>query len=273
MDQLELFDDNPAYDQFVDKFKPKKTTDDCYTPALVFDAVLGWACAEYGFEPTAIVRPFFPGRDYEAADYPEGCVVLDNPPFSILSQILRFFETKSIRYFLFAPALTLFSAANSGLSRCYLATGADVIYENGAAVRTSFITNLDTALVRSAPDLREAVETASKQVQREKKTAPPPKYEYPDEIITAAMVQRWSRYGIDYRLARTDAVFVRALQAQRAKGKSIFGGGFLLAERAAVERAAVERWPLAYEERVIVARLSGKPDPALPDDGQGSLFP
>ena len=27
------------YDAFVEKFKPKKTTDDCYTPPLVYDAV------------------------------------------------------------------------------------------------------------------------------------------------------------------------------------------------------------------------------------------
>ena len=28
-----------TYEQFVDKFKPKKTTDDCMTPPLVYDAV------------------------------------------------------------------------------------------------------------------------------------------------------------------------------------------------------------------------------------------
>ena len=30
------------YDGFVEKFKPKKTTDDCYTPPAVYDAVVGW---------------------------------------------------------------------------------------------------------------------------------------------------------------------------------------------------------------------------------------
>ncbi len=28
------------YDGFVEKFKPKKTTDDCYTPPEVYDVVL-----------------------------------------------------------------------------------------------------------------------------------------------------------------------------------------------------------------------------------------
>ena len=35
--QKGLFDD---YDGFVEKFKPKKTTDDCYTPPAVYDLSL-----------------------------------------------------------------------------------------------------------------------------------------------------------------------------------------------------------------------------------------
>ena len=31
-----------SYDEFVDKFKPKLTTDDCYTPPIVYEAVLKW---------------------------------------------------------------------------------------------------------------------------------------------------------------------------------------------------------------------------------------
>lgn len=38
---------------FVEKFQPKKTTDDCYTPAPVYDAVLGWAAREYGIGSSA----------------------------------------------------------------------------------------------------------------------------------------------------------------------------------------------------------------------------
>lgn len=34
--QKHLFED---YDGFVEKFKPKKTTDDCYTPPDVYDCV------------------------------------------------------------------------------------------------------------------------------------------------------------------------------------------------------------------------------------------
>ena len=47
-----------TYEEFVEKFKPKKTTDDCITPPLVYEAVKKWACAEYGIHPETIVRPF-----------------------------------------------------------------------------------------------------------------------------------------------------------------------------------------------------------------------
>lgn len=73
------------YKAFEEKFKPRKTTDDCYTPELVYDAVRDYVCSRYQIDRAAIVRPFWPGGDYERAEYPAGCCVLDNPPFSILA--------------------------------------------------------------------------------------------------------------------------------------------------------------------------------------------
>ena len=73
------------YEGFVKKFEPKRTTDDCFTPPNVYAAVCAWATKRYALEGREIVRPFFPGGDYERFDYPDGCVVIDNPPFSILS--------------------------------------------------------------------------------------------------------------------------------------------------------------------------------------------
>lgn len=35
-----------TYEEFVDKFKPKKTTDDCYTPGTIYEIVKGWAIKE-----------------------------------------------------------------------------------------------------------------------------------------------------------------------------------------------------------------------------------
>lgn len=113
--QCDLFDDNPEYAAFVDKFKPKKTTDDCYTPEPVYEAVADWVAKEFGLEKSRFLRPFYPGGDYEREDYPEGCVVVDNPPFSILAKILRDYESWGVPFFLFAPALTLFSNHGGGM--------------------------------------------------------------------------------------------------------------------------------------------------------------
>ena len=84
------------YDAFVEKFKPKKTTDDCYTPSLVYEAVLCWAREHLKIEDRPVVRPFYPGGDYEHADYPPGCVVIDNPPFSILTTTPKIRKRRNI---------------------------------------------------------------------------------------------------------------------------------------------------------------------------------
>lgn len=65
----------------------KKTTDDCYTPPAIYEAVKNWALShsEVDINGLEIVRPFYPGGDYEHEDY-SGKVVIDNPPFSILTQ-------------------------------------------------------------------------------------------------------------------------------------------------------------------------------------------
>ena len=242
-DQRERMDDsrqedNDEYNEFLDKFEIKKTTDDCYTPDKVYEAVRDWVAKEYSVKPERMVRPFYPGGDYQHEAYPKGCVVVDNPPFSILAEILQFYADHGVKFFLFAPSLTLFSSSSSS-SSCALACGAEVIYENGAQVATSFLTNLENGgvRVRSAPDLRKAVQDASDEVRKDMHKELP-KYSYPDEVITSSMVARWSKYGIDFRLLVKDSVNIGALDAQKAEGKAIYGKGYLLSERAAAERAA-----------------------------------
>ena len=255
-EQMSLFDDNPEYRDFVEKFKPKLTTDDCYTPQNVYDAVAGWVAQEYDLDPAGFVRPFWPGEDYQRADYPAGCCVVDNPPFSIRAKILDWYMERGIPFFLFSPALTLLSRRDL----CHIATGADVTYQNGAVVKTSFVTNLEPeCALRTAPALKRAVEAADL-VNRRAEKKELPKYSYPDEIVTAAIAQRWCHYGIDYRLDWKDCRMIGALDAQRKAGRSIFGSGLLLSERAAAERAAAERaaairWPLSMRERELVREL------------------
>ena len=247
-----------TYGEFVDKFKPKLTTDDCYTPPRIYEVVRNYACEHYGFAHEVVVRPFWPGADYQAFDYPEGCVVVDNPPFSIFSKICEFYAKRGVKFFLFAPSLTSFwSKATYGIV-CKIVCDASITYENGAVVGTSFATNLEPGIVaKTAPRLTRLIndEMAAIKATTSRHL---PKYIYPDNIVTAAIMQKYARYGIDFEVREVDAAPVRKLDAK--KGKQIYGGGLLLseraaAERAAAERAAAERFELSDREKAIVASL------------------
>ena len=273
---------NDEYNEFVEKFELKKTTDDCYTPDVVYDAVAEWTAAEYGLNRSRFVRPFYPGGDYQGRAYGPEDVVVDNPPFSKLAEILRFYGGRGIRYFLFAPALTLFSRAALETG-CCIAAYADIVYENGASVCTSFVTNLEPENVkaRTAPALTEAVETAVREYLRDKR-ASLPKYEFPAEVLTAPVMGRWSQLGLEFKLRKLDFVRISELDAMNADGRAsgIFGGALLLSEKAAAEKAAAEkaaaekaaaekaaaekaaaekadvrRWELSERERAIVQSL------------------
>ena len=255
MNQISFFSDNPEYDAFVDKFRPKKTTDDCYTPPLIYDTVKDWACKKYGIDPAKIVRPFYPGGDYEHFDYPDDCVVLDNPPFSILTKICEFYLDRGIAFFLFAPSLTAFSGRSIFDRINHIICDANITYENGAVVLTAFVTSFGGDIVaQTAPDLGKAINDAAAKLRKET-VRELPKYVYPDHVVTAALLQRYSKYGIDIAIRRNECKFISKLDDQQAHGKAIFGGGLLLSERAAAERAAAHCWKLSAREREIVQSL------------------
>jgi len=149
------------YEGFVDKFKIKKTTDDCYTPQPVFDYILQYV-QDYVEDLSSyrVHRPFKPGGDYkrEAVMYnPAVDVVVDNPPFSILAQIVDFYLMRHIKFWLYAPSLTLFGYLSRPNITAYVAD-CDITYKNGAKVPTGFLTNMgDTRYIfRLAPELNAA---------------------------------------------------------------------------------------------------------------------
>ena len=211
-------DSDGEYQDFVDKFKPKSTTDDCFTPEPVYNAVRDWACAEYGIEPGSIVRPFYPGGDYERFEYPDGCTVLDNPPFSILAQIIDFYLERGVRFLLFAPFLTLFGCGNRDVT--FIPANCQVTYDNGAVVNTGFITNLDADnRIVSSKALRDAVRDAGG-AQRRADVFQRPHFELPANAVNAARF----RHGSDIRIPKDQCSFTRALDSQKEQGKALFGG-------------------------------------------------
>ena len=127
-------------------------------------------------------------------------------------------------------------------------------------------------MAQTEPTLTKLVNAESARLQRET-VRELPKYEYPDNIVTAAMLQKYSKYGIDYRIDRRDCEQIAKLDAQRPAGKAIFGGGLLLsdkkaAERAAAERAAAHVWELSTREREAIEYINRRSVSTLDTGGQ-----
>lgn len=206
----------------MDKFKPKLTTDDCYTPPEVYEVVKNWACAKYGIDPAKIVRPFYPGGDYESFDYSGGAVVVDNPPFSKLVTICKFYLSEGVPFFLFAPELTLFSGRSIFTQINHIVPGCTVKYENGALVKTAFVTSFDAHIAAmTAPDLGRAIVAAQEEPSKSL-----PRYDYPDNILTGTMMQKMARNGISLEIYQKECAQVGRLDAQLAVKNPYTAQGF-----------------------------------------------
>ena len=256
---------NETYEEFVDKFKPKKTTDDCYTPEIVYKAVSDWVSNEYDLNACDFVRPFYPGGDFEHFDY-ENKIVVDNPPFSILSKIVDFYLANNVKFLLFAPTLTLF---NYGMRNVTLMPiNVTITYENGANIPTSFITNLENPDIQiyGSKTLYDAVKNAN-DINVKSMTKQLPKYQYPNNVVTVSRINKISKY-IDVKIPRSQLHHVRTLDEQKKYKKSIYGGGFLCSDEIEQELKADEikakemnidesefYWQLSDREKEIIKKL------------------
>lgn len=245
---------NEEYNEFEDKFKPKLTTDDCYTPTEVYDEVVKYVRNIVGDKPE-FVRPFYPNGNYQTFNYPKDCVVVDNPPFSIYAEIVRWYLAHNIKFFLFAPANTQI-VANAEVT--YVVMGISFVYENGAVVGSAFTTNIlgDLAFT-TAPDLCESIERVNG-----KEPADLPIYKY-ENAITPARIRKIAH--IDFSAKRNEVQEISNLDALKEKGKSLFGRGWLLSDKKEAERIEKERKEkerkenylhLSEREKEIIRRLN-----------------
>ena len=251
-----LFDD---YEAFVDKFKDKKTTDDCYTPKEAYQIIINYVNEKYSLAGKEILRPFFPGGDFESVEYSSNCVVIDNPPFSIITKICKYYLERDIKFFLFCPHLTAFS---SDIDCTHIIASADITYENGATIKTAFVSNMfgDLKIIGDAE-----LHQKFKELQ-ERNKANLPKYEYPDHIITVSKVAYCVEKGINVTFDKKDLKHYRGMDAQKRHGKSLFGSGFIASDKAAAAAAAAAAankkdnvivWELSPKELQIIETLGG----------------
>lgn len=255
-----------TYEEFVEKFKPNKTTDDCYTPPAVYDALADYVADRYNLDRSTFCRPFYPGGDYEKFDY-NNKIVVDNPPFSFLSKILQFYTDHNIKFFLFAPHLTVLGTLGNKPGTI-IATDIDIIYENGAKVDTDFVTNLEPCdiYIKSDPELFAVLFEA---VDQSKQTKTLPKYKYPANVVTTRDFGNLSKNGVQLEIPRSEACVIRCIDSQKEHKKVIFGSGLIVSDRIAGEKIKAQaqaraqgqgptdyKWTLSDREREIINKLN-----------------
>ncbi len=265
-DKGEAREGEDEYQAFLDKFEEKHTTDDCYTPENIYNVICDYVEKRYNKQRKNFVRPFYPGGDYLAQKYGKNDVVVDNPPFSIMADILKYYIENDIPFFLFCNGLTEFTTASAGA--CVLCIGADLIYENGATVHTSFVTNMEAARFRTDPELYNALADANAENWGKIHKALP-KYDYPPEVVTAAMLNTLCSHGVALEVRAQETKMIRELDAMKEQGTQIFGAGYLISEQAAKRKQeAIETaekreksecvrkvWELSEREKEIVRQL------------------
>lgn len=173
-----------------------------------------------------------------------------------------------VKFFLFAPALTLTSASiarRKDVDVTYIVCGVTVTYANGAGVNTSFVSNLfEDVRLWCCHELYKAVKDVNDQLLQDKKVNLP-KYVYPNNVTSAALLGKIAK-GADLKIMKDDCYQISRLESQRRLGKTIFGNGFLLSEKAAAEKAAAEKaaagesivWELSKSEKRIIKQLGKK---------------
>lgn len=185
------------YDSFVAKFRDNpKTTDDTFTPKDVYESVLYYISSNVDMNGKLILRPFYPGGDYMNADYPDNGIVIDNPPFSIFMEIIRFYTKKNIPFFLFGQGKTIMGCIRYCTA---IIVETSITYDNGAKIYTNFASNLfgNTAAM-TAPLLNNLIRSCASQ----NKKAHLPSYKYPDELLSFSQLQTICRNGYDYRVKK-----------------------------------------------------------------------
>ena len=219
------------YESYVAKFQDKeKTTDDTYTPKDVYEAVVSYVGEMFDLTDKQILRPFYPGGDYENAEYPDNGVVIDNPPFSIFTKICKFYSENNIPFFLFGPGMTIMSV----IKYCTVViANASLIFENKANVKCNFATNIfdPNIAVMTVPMLSRLLnECPSQNI-----TVDMPIIEKPDIVLSVSDLQTISHGGIEFVVKRNECAIIKEFG-----GRALFGNHILITQAKAKAKAKAQ---------------------------------
>ena len=236
------------YESFIAKFTDRpKTTDECWTPKDIYDAVVKYVGTVVDLTGKEILRPFYPGGDYENAEYPEDGIVIDNPPFSMFTKICAFYTRAGIPFFLFGPGMTIGSVFKYCTA---VIISEQITFGNGAKIRCNFASNLygDT-LITTAPLLDRLIMSCESQDTKANLQA----YEYPEELLSVSDMQTICKGGIDFSVSRSEGAIIKKL-THHPKKSGLFGEHILISTAKAAAKAAA-KVPLSESEKEIVQQL------------------
>lgn len=234
---------NQNYEEFVEKFQHKMTTDDCYTPPRVYEIIKNHALEMFpDWIGKTIVRPFYPEGDFEHFNYPDNCVVIDNPPFSIYTKIVRWYCKMGIPFFLFAPHLT---ASQPDADVTFIICDGKIRYHNGAVVNTAFVTNHPSDFrIIVDPELHDKLcDTARESVKNVKKR------NFSPHVTSTSRLGKFAAHGISLKIRKSDCRRIK-----KSGGVEIFGTGFLLSTTA--KDMLQEALPKVIQEEEQLIQLS-----------------
>lgn len=242
------------YEGYVAKFRTQdlpKTTDETYTPEDVYDCVVDYVGTLFPLEGKVVERPFYPGGDYRNYPYQPNGVVIDNPPFSILRQIVAYYLEIGHPFFLFAPEVVSAVYACNGCTVFFM--DHDIVFDNGARINVAFVGNLTPQWgVVCASSLSRATETAPSQ------QPPPPKlksYAIPPNMFHFSELSSLASLEEDTVFPAAEVCPTKAKHEGRTVG---FGHKFLLSDNAAkLAKAKFAETALA-KAKLAAARLAKK---------------
>ena len=244
------------YESYIAKFRDvEKTTDDTYTPRDVYEAVCQYVDETIGLAGHEILRPFYPGGDYQNAEYPEDGIVIDNPPFSIFTSICKWYTARRVPFFLFGPGLTIGSIFDVCTA---VIVSHNFTFENGAKVKCNFASNLfgDTVMM-TAPRLDALLNACPSQDNKVNL----PKYAYPKNILSVSDMHTIARRGISFAVHRSEAIATTNLDNYPKKGGT-FGAHLLISTAKALAKAQAKAkaqyvipFTLSPREHAIIRRL------------------
>lgn len=218
------------------------TADECYTSPEVYDTVLKYVIERYHLQGKHIVRPFVPGGNYQQYVYDKNDVVIDNPPFSMTTEITKWYINHDIPFFLFINGIYAVSLSRGLHGKAtVIATNANVSFwhkPNNKVIKMGFVTNLEpkNIVLRGDVALTDKLNDLVK-----KKTLN--KFKYPKNIIRNSDVSTAINRGVELQLTTDNCLFENNLDYHKKhKLSDVHGGCYLVDDNVYNEyKAAMEK--------------------------------